>query len=84
MQNGLRIDCYRERVSYFHANGRARLIGAYRDEKEAGGYTAHYENGRKMEQGSYRDGARHGPWVYFDNQGNATRRDLWRDGKVIE
>jgi hypothetical protein len=64
----------------WHANGRRKIDGVYRNGLMTGRWTFWYPSGRKREEGELQDGREQGVWTRWYADGGIEDQGVYRDG----
>ena len=54
------------KATYYHANGKVKQEGFYKDGKVHGKWISYAENGKKLSLGEYKNGQKSGKWFFWD------------------
>lgn len=66
--------------TYWHANGKLRMQGEYKEDLPVGKFTWWYENGQKQAEGEYNEGRQQNVWVGWHPNGMKKYKGEYQEG----
>ena len=66
--------------TYWHANGKVRMQGEYKEDLPVGKFTWWFENGQKQAEGEYVEGRQQGIWIGWHPNGMKKYKGDYDDG----
>ncbi len=63
------------KATYYHANGKVKQEGFYKDGKVHGKWVSYDESGKKLAMGEYKNGEKAGKWFFWNETSNLNEVD---------